>query len=414
MMESEETRQPEEGSLQCPICGGPLVGSNCPQCNQQKVYPLVRREIWLLVLIVAATIPLYLFTREVAIDNRARKTRAAAYWYEQGQEELRGGNPEASASLFHIATMNDRENFEYGLALANALAASGHLDEAQFALLRLRDSAPENAGVNLQLARLAARAGELDATLHYYRNALYGVWQNGNTGQQRREARKELVLFLLERRENNLALSELLLLSAELPQDSAYYAEVGQMMAAAGDPQQALEHFDEAIQLDDDNSTAMAGAGSAAFQLQDYRTAIRYLQAALAEDEALDESRELLDISRLILSRDPAAPRLSQQVRSRRLITNFDSVFAKLQTCLEGDFANDLSSRLDLEVLRSEALTLKPEMVPRALQDQPELVDVAMNLIVETLQAAGLSCGPSSNLDRALLIIGRNYLGGEA
>lgn len=390
------------------------MGGKCPQCNQQKVYPLVRREIGLLVLVAAATIPLYLFTREVAIDNRARKTRAAAYWYEQGQDELRGGNPDAAASLFHLATMNDRENFEYGLALATALAASGHPDEAQFALLRLRDSAPENAGVNLQLARLAARAGELDATLHYYRNALYGVWPNGNTAHQRREARKELVLFLLERGENNLALSELLLLSAELPQDSPSYTEVGQLMAVAGDPQQALEHFDEALQLDDDNSSAMAGAGLAAFQLQDYRTAIRYLQAALVEDETLDDSRELLDISRLILSRDPAAPRLSQQVRSRRLITNFDSVFAKLETCLEGDVANDLSSRLDLEVLRSQALTLKPDLVPRTLQSQPELLDAAMNLIVETLQATDRSCGPSSNLDRALLIIGRNYLGGQA
>ena len=440
-MESAETRLPEEDSLRCPICGNHTVAGNCPQCQRQKIYPLVRREIWLLVLVAAASIPLYLFTREAAIDNRDRKTRAAAYWFERGQEQLRagnkgessaddsqdairqqvdrlrefiGGNADGPVTSFHRATMNDRENFEYGLALANALAVGGHPEEAQIELLRLRDSAPEHSGINLQLARLAASSGDLNVALHYYRNAFYGVWQNGSATQQRRVARMELIHFLLGRNERNIALSELLLLSVELPEDSDAYAEVARLMFAAGDPQQALERFDRAIQLDDKNASARAGAGTAAFRLQDYRGAIPYLQAALALDEGLEESQELLEISRFILSRDPTAPRLSQQQRGRRLIANFDSVFAKLEGCLEGEVGNDMAARLGLEVLRSEALTLKPRLLLRTLQREPELQDVAMDLIYRTLQAGGRSCGAPSTLHQALLIIGRSYRGGEA
>ena len=46
-------------------------------------------------------------------------------------------------------------------------------------------------------------------------------------------------------------------------------------------------------------------AGEAAFQLQDYRTAIRYLQAALALDKDLEWARELLEISGLTLLLPP-------------------------------------------------------------------------------------------------------------
>ena len=185
-------------------------------------------------------------------------------------------------------------------------------------------------------------------------------------------------------------------------------------MMAAGDPQQALEHFDKAIGVDDKNAAAQAEAGVAAFQLKDYRSAIRYLQAALAQDGNLEQSQELLEVSRFVLSRDPTAPRLSQQVRARRLIANFDSVFAKLETCLDEEMVDDLGARLALAVLRSEATTLKPRLVPRTLQREPELLDVAMDFIYRTLVGISGNCGAPSTLDRALLVIGRSYRGGEA
>ena len=201
-MELAEKQQPEEASLRCPICGTQLVAGKCTQCKQQQVYPLVRHEIWVLVLVAVATIPLYLFTREAAFESRARKTRTATYWFERGQEQLRAGDADGAIAWFHRATMNDRGNFEYGLALANALAVGGYSDEAQLSLLSLRDSAPEDSRINLQLARLVAKRDDLNGAVHYYRNALYGVWPNGDGDRQRRLARMELIHFLLDRVEN--------------------------------------------------------------------------------------------------------------------------------------------------------------------------------------------------------------------
>lgn len=408
------TKQPSEDFPRCPLCGNRLTAGKCPRCPTQKIFPWVRREIWLLVLVAAATVPLYVFTRGVAIQNRDRKARAAAYWFDQGQQQLRAGNSDTAIVSFRRATVNDRENFLYGLALANALAVGGHPEEARFALLRLRDSAPEHSEINLQLARLAAKRGDVNGAVHYYRNALYGVWPDGSVEQRRREARLELIHFLLDRGEHNIALSELLLLSSELPENSESYTEVARLLLQAGDPQQALAGFRKAMELDRKNGLAQAGAGEAAFQLQDYRTAIRYLQAALALDQDLEWARELLEISGLTLLHDPLAPRLSQQERDRRLIDNFKYVFEKLENCRAQEGGNVLAAKSDLEALHAEAVAIQPRLRSRTLRREPQLPDVAMNLISRILEATSRSCGEPSSLDRALLLIGRSHQGGEA
>ena len=60
-------------------------------------------------------------------------------------------------STFRNATVDARDNREYALALANALAAGRHNAEAQQLLLRLRESDPENAEINIYLARLTSQ-----------------------------------------------------------------------------------------------------------------------------------------------------------------------------------------------------------------------------------------------------------------
>jgi hypothetical protein len=48
---------------------------------------------------------------------------------------------------------NDHDNANYTLALAAALAAEDHIEEARQVLLRLRASAPESGEIKLNLAR---------------------------------------------------------------------------------------------------------------------------------------------------------------------------------------------------------------------------------------------------------------------
>ena len=75
----------------------------------------------------------------------------------------------------------DRDNREYQLALAGALAAADDHEAARQVLQRLRDTAPEDAEVNLELARLESRNGDVTGAVRYYQNALYG---NGAADRQ--------------------------------------------------------------------------------------------------------------------------------------------------------------------------------------------------------------------------------------
>ena len=65
------------------------------------------------------------------------------------------------------------------MRLADALGEGGHNAEAIQALSRLREADPEDAEINLHLARLAGKDGDVDSAVHYYENALYGRWTGG-------------------------------------------------------------------------------------------------------------------------------------------------------------------------------------------------------------------------------------------
>ena len=235
-----------ETASYCPQCGTQLIARQCPRCDRQQEFGIFRREILWLVLMAALTVPLYMGTRSLAAWNREIQAQTAASWYQRGEQERQGGDIRAALTSFHRATVNDRENFQYAMSWAVALAAAGQTPEARLALVRLRDSTPENAQINLELARLAAKQANVPEAARYYRNALYGVWPDPQGEQHRREARIELIRFLLDHQERSTALSELLLLSREIPANSASYTLVARLLLEAGEAQRALDQFPQA------------------------------------------------------------------------------------------------------------------------------------------------------------------------
>ena len=123
--------------------------------------------------------------------------RIAAIWYEEGQSQFSSGQIEKAIDSFRKATTDALRDRTYALALANALAEGNHDAEAQQTLLRLREGDPEDAEINSQLARLAAKRGEVDDAVHYYQNALYGRWAGTQVDQRKLQLRVELIRFLL-------------------------------------------------------------------------------------------------------------------------------------------------------------------------------------------------------------------------
>lgn len=338
--------------------------------------------------------------------------RVAAVWFREGEEQVRAGKMEKAIDAFRKATSNDRDNREYIVALANALAAAGHNEEARQALLRLRESAPENAEINLHLARLAAKRGDAAEAVRYYHNALYGRWSGGQVDQERRKVRIELIHFLLDHQQRSGALSEALILGAEIPEgDAGAQTETGQLFLEAGDAQHALKHFMHAIALNRNDTTALAGAGNAAFQLGDYAQARRYLEAALAQGLNSQAARQHLAVTKMILANDPLAPHLTREERNRRVLVDFDQSLRRLQSCLDQHSGKKDAPSSALDALKADAVAMQPKLQPRNLRRDPELLRAGMELIYKIEEATRVNCGEPAGLDRALLLIGRKHGG---
>jgi tetratricopeptide (TPR) repeat protein len=226
----------------------------------------VQREIVFFLVAAVAVMPLFLLTRAAARWNRRSHAATAAYWYNQGREQERQGNNAGALESFRSAVVNDHDNHAYGLALAAALSSQNRDAEAKQALLRLREASPEDPDINLQLARLAAKQSQPSDALRYYHIALDGLWGNGGSGNdapgranQRIATHIEFIEFLLRHRMRNQALSELLALTAELPEGGPSFDRAAKLFLEAGDPRRALDSFSHALRINRHDEQARLG-----------------------------------------------------------------------------------------------------------------------------------------------------------
>jgi tetratricopeptide (TPR) repeat protein len=381
----------------------------CAHCTDKVVFRIIQRELVLLIVLGGLTVPLFFFTRSIAATNRAMNVEVAHTWYGRAQEQLKEGHTTLAIDFLRKAATNDHDNPQYTLALASALATANYTEEARQSLLRLRMSAPESGEINLSLARLAAKGGMMDEAVRYYHNALYGVWPTDQISTLRTSVRTELVGFLLSSGDTSRALSELLILSSDIPDNDQAHIQVGRSFLAAGDSQHALEQFKRALQLNSKSKEAYEGAGRASFALTDYATARRYLDAAIAGGDKTQATEDLLQTSRFVLSRDPLIPRLATSERVRRLEENLSFVSDQLDSCI-GKKETDQSSLAVLVPLRQEtARSIEEEFTPPKLREDAERFRIGMNLVYRIETAVNELCKEPSDLDRALVLIARKH-----
>jgi tetratricopeptide (TPR) repeat protein len=392
-----------ERATSCAACGGPLTAGRCPSCDSRQRARLVHRELVLLTVLVGVTVAAFFGTRAVARSNEGLRRRQAAAWFDAAQRAAQEGNTGRAVAGLRRAVSKAPGNTQYRLALAGALAATGLDAEARRTLLELRTAQPEAPEINLQLARLEARGPDLDAARRYFQNALAGLWRP-EQAEERRQVRMELIEFLLAHDERARALSELLLLAANLPDDAAIQVRTGRMLLAAGDPRLALDRFVRAVRLDAGNTDALAGAGEAAFELEDYGRALRYLKQASRENPRAASLRELTE---LVLGGDPLAPRLGPAERRRRLMTAFQQSERQLETCL-GD--QSIGASAGLEPLRTEARALRAALERPPRRESRDLVETGTDLVYRIERAVEQHCEPLlTPFDRAVLLIGRRH-----
>src|SRR3954470_23800350 len=229
--------------------------------------------------LIAVAVLAFFVTRGVAAGNRENALRDADTWYQRGRDATKAGHLDEAIDDFRRAAARHRGDRRFGLALATALASRGDAAAARQQLLALREAAPEDAVINLELARLAAARDDATEAQRFYYNALYAPWAP-ERADERRCVRMELIRLLATHGESARALSELVAVSAEVPDTPADQSEVAQLFVEAGDQRRGLAHFHQALAHAPQDAAALGGAGLAAFRLGDYPLAGKYLHAS--------------------------------------------------------------------------------------------------------------------------------------
>src|SRR5258707_856867 len=154
----------------------------------------------LLVLTLAAATGFAAVSHLVARYNANQQSRGRKL-YALGLVAAGAARYDEAIAAFRAALTCDPTNSQYQLSLARALRDSNdprRRDEAESYLIALWQRSPQDAAVNLALARVAAHRGSTEDATRYYHNAMYGAW-NSDPDSNRNRARVELIQFLLKK-----------------------------------------------------------------------------------------------------------------------------------------------------------------------------------------------------------------------
>lgn len=372
------------------------VSANHSSNDSAEQAAFIHREILQLIVLLIVAGGGFFVTRAVAANNRNMRLRDAAEWYRQGELAVAAGRLDDAIDAFRRATGRRRGDQRYVLALARALALRHDDDAARSTLLTVRAAAPENPEVNLDLARLAAAHQDVTEALRFYRSAIYAPWPLEQSDARRR-VRVELIEFLVTHDQTSRALSELLALSADIPDDAPHHLEVAPLFARARDQGHALDQFQRALRLAPGNHDALVGAGEAAFQLGQYSVARRYLRRASPAAADVSRTREIVE---LLFSRDPLEPRITASERRKRLVVNFTYATERLGACLTKRGADEAG-------LQSAAQEFERRL--KSASHNQDTSEAGVELIDRIVRHVVQTCGEPTALDEALILIGRRH-----
>jgi tetratricopeptide (TPR) repeat protein len=377
-----------------------------------KLTRLIPRSapIILLVLTLAAVTGFAAVTHLVARFNANQQSRGRKL-YAQGLAAAGANRYDDAINAFRAALTCDPTNSQYQLSLARALRDSNdprRLDEAESYLVALWQRTPQDAAVNLALARVAAHRGSIEDATRYYHNAMYGVW-NSDPDANRTKARIELIQFLLKKNAPNKAEPELMALATALPPDPAAHLQAAQLFAQAQDYAGELAQYEEALRYDPRNAAALAGAGQAAYRSGDYAAAHRYLQEAVNANPQDADSRQLLETTELILGSNPFVSHISDAERNRRIAAAFAQAENRLTECAQQTGvdlkAPATSPQSPLVTLQSVWTKAKPDLARLRSPAETDLPDAIMDVVFQIEEQTAATCGQPQALDLALLLI---------
>lgn len=297
-----------------------------------------------LVLALIATLVLFLVDTSLAKVEQAENRRDAERSYRLGLELVKQGQNERAIDQFRAALGSARDNQTYQLALGQAEADAGHLDDAAQTLRELLERVGQGGGqdgaANLAMARVLVKEKDLTDAWDFYHRAIYGQWKSDANGN-RLAARFELVDSIAGQKSREGLLAELLPIEEEAPRDAATRMKLGRLFAAAAAPARAADVFREVLAKEPRNPDAWDALGDTEFARANYRAALVDFENAARYRPEDEHARDRSAVSREILALDPTLRGLGAEERMRRSADLLETVSAALHSCVPPDLADE-------------------------------------------------------------------------
>ncbi len=402
----------------CSICRQPL-GENgrCQHCDEDAHVWTIGD--WRPLLTLALVIVLgFSFTRLVVSNFNTKQAALASEYLAAGNRAMDSHDFARAVEAFESALIYSHNNFQYRLKLTDALVASGATSEAFAQLQDFREQRPEDAQVNLKLARLEAHRQHVDEALHYYRNAIDGVWpERSDPEPLKNDVRLEAAEYLIGLGRNDEAEGVLQAVAAVLPAASAEQGKLAGLFIRNGDAERALDIYQEQLSLNKNDRAAVMGAARASFSAGNYAMARRYLEEMkpkTAEAEAL-----LVELERME-ALDPFAKSATGRVRTERTMTAYRIAMERLAGCgvpfgqrmTGAGKATAPKDEAQWSGLEKWAEQLSPLMSEQKLRGRDEVIESAMRFAFQAETATQKGCElPATLNDEALLLLARERLG---
>jgi Tfp pilus assembly protein PilF len=205
---------------------------------------LLRDSVTFLVLTLVSIV-LYGVTSLLFRSFEEHRKALALQWADHGRASLTASHPEDAVRALQVSLRYAPDSRDNQLLLAEALAASGHVDQAENYYLNLWETRPGDGFVNLQLARLDRRQGKSAQAIDSYHAAIFGSWP-AHAVEQRRALRLELADYLVQLGNLPAARAELETVVSNAPNDPKLEAMLAQKLAAVGAESEAAQLYQKA------------------------------------------------------------------------------------------------------------------------------------------------------------------------
>ena len=354
-----------------------------------------------LVLVFVALGGLFAFTDSATSAYRGERLRRADAHYRNAEQLARSGHAKEAVEEYRAALSYSPSSSRYQLALALSLMELNRLNEAETHLLQLRESDPDNAVIDLQLARISARQGKIDDAVMEYHRAIYGLWPSDAT-KNRLQARFELVDLLTRTGQSRAALAELLVLADEAPGNVDVQMKVAKLLLQHGVPERAKEIFAGLLAKDPHSVQAVLGEADAAFAEGNYADAEAGFRRALRLDPSNPDARQRLTETTEIRSFDPTLVSLSASERYERSRDLIQQALQSLESCASG---RGLPSGTDAAISTAHEFLLRERRHREG--DTPKAISLAEQIWQARKQVCGLPPASEDALDLVMAKVSR-------